>query len=268
VALLDVDGGRRIYYEYVPGSGHTILLSHGWGMSCRVWDNTSALLANAGFGVLAYDHRACGGSDKDFTDVSIAALGRDVVALCDAADLDTVILNGWSLGGAVAVDAAVRLGSRVRGLVLTTAATPRFTRTGSFPHGGTAGDVEATVKALRADRATFLHGLYFDGVFAMDVGEPVKRWAWQLALQASPAADASLGALAELDQRESLRALPIPALVFVGTEDGVVSPEIGRAAAELLPAGRIVELAGCGHAPFLERPDAYHRELMSFLGDL
>lgn len=268
MALLDVDEGRRIHFEYVPGDRHTVLLSHGWGMSCRIWDNTAAFLVDAGIGVLAYDQRACGASDKDFSDVSIEALGGDVVALCDAVKLDAVILNGWSLGGAVVVDAAMRLGTRVRGLVLTCGATPRYTRTASFPHGGEATDVETTVAALRADRATFLRGLYFDAVFARDVGDAVKHWAWQIALQASPCADASLAALAPLDQQEALRSLAVPALVFAGSEDAVVAPEICRAAAEMLPNARLVELAGCGHAPFLEDPEAYHRELAAFVNGL
>lgn len=265
---LEVGENRRIYFEYVPGDRSTVLLSHGWGMSCRIWDNTAAVLADMGYGVLTYDHRCCGMSDKDFNDVSIEALGRDVEALCDAVNLDAVVLNGWSLGGAVVVDAASRLGSRVQGLVLTGGATPRYTRNEAFAYGGEVADVEATVAALRADRATFLHGLYFDGVFGQDVGEPVKRWAWQIALQASPCADASLGALADLDQSETLRSLHAPSLVFVGSEDGVVVPDIGRAAAEMLPTSRLVELAGCGHAVFLEDPEAYHRELTAFVGGL
>ena len=66
------------------------------------------------------------------------------------------MLNGWSLGGAVAIDAAARLGSRLAGLVLTCGATPRYTRGDDFPYGGTAADVAATVAALRADRVNFL----------------------------------------------------------------------------------------------------------------
>ena len=268
MATLPVEDGRSIYYEHRPGASLTVVLSHGWGMGGRVWDGTVATLRDAGYGTLAIDHRACGGSDKDFADVSIEALGRDVLTICEALAIDRAVLNGWSLGGAVMVEAAGRLGLRLRGLVLTAAASPRFTRANDFPFGGTAADVAGTVAALRNDRVNVLHGLYHQGVFAVDVGAPVKDWCWRLALDASPCADASLAALATLDQRRALANIAAPALVIVGGRDGVVEPGIGRAAANLLPNATLIEMSACGHAPFLEDRTAYHRALLDWLGAL
>jgi pimeloyl-[acyl-carrier protein] methyl ester esterase len=269
VAHLAVEGDRRIYFEHYPGAREvTVVLSHGWGMACRVWDNTTACLQDAGVGVVAYDHRNCGRSDKDFRDVSISALGDDVVALCDHLGLGGVVVNGWSLGGVVVTDAAAKLGDRLAGLILTAAASPRYTQADGFPYGGQPEDVTATVAALRADRVNFLRTLYYEGAYAKDVGEAVKNWCWQISLQASPGADASLGALANVDYREAMTQIAAPALVYVGALDGVADPGIGRTAAELLPNGRLVEMADCGHTPFLEDPEAYHRALLEFLGEL
>ena len=265
---LSVEGDRQIYFEHYPGTGRTLVLSHGWGMGCRVWDNTVARLVDAGHGVVTYDHRCCGQSDKDFADVSIEALGADLTALCQHLALDRPVLNGWSLGGAVVVDAAIRLGDNVGGLVLTGGATPRYTQGEGFPHGGQAEDVAATVAALRADRVNFLKTLYFDGVFAKDVGDDVKDWCWRIALQASSGADASLGALAQLDQRDGMAGLACPALVAVGGQDGVVVPEIGRYAAGCLPNAELVDFEDCGHAVFLEDANRYHGALLDFLGGL
>ncbi len=261
---LRVAAGKEIYFEHHLGE-RTLVLSHGWGMGCRVWDDTVARLRDAGFGVVTYDHRCCGASDKDFADVSIEALGSDLAALCRHLALERPVLNGWSLGGAVVVDAAARLGAGVGGLVLTAGATPRYTQAEGFPHGGLSADVAATVAALRADRVNFLRTLYFDGVFAQEVGEAVKQRCWQIALQASPAADASLGALADLDQRRTITGLDCPALVLAGAADGVVPASIGRFAAAALPNAEFVEFADCGHAAFLEDPDGYHSALLDFL---
>lgn len=192
-------------------------------------------------------------------------MGRDLAVLCESLKLRAPVLNGWSLGGAVVVDAAARLGSNVGGLVLTCGATPRYTRCADFAHGGTPDDVAATVAALRSDRVNFLKTLYYQGVFARDVGDDIKHWCWQIALQASPAADASLGALAGLDQRRLLAGIKAPSLVVVGGKDGVVAPAIERAAAGLLPNARTVELPECGHAPFIEDPAAYHDALLDFI---
>jgi pimeloyl-[acyl-carrier protein] methyl ester esterase len=265
---LKVEAEKQIYFEHYPGQGPTVILCHGWGMAGQAWANTVARLMDTGRGVVVYDHRGCGQSDKDFTDVSIEALGSDLAALVQHLGLDRVVLNGWSLGGAVVVDAATKLGERLAGLVLTVGATPRYTQCSDFPHGGTAEDVAATVTALRADRQNFLRTLYYEGAFSKDVGETTKQWFWQIAMQASPAADASLAALASVDQRAALAGIDAPTLVFVGEADGVVAPDIGRAAAATASRARLVELAGCGHVPFLEDSDGYHGELHRFMDEV
>ena len=47
----------------------------------------------------------------------MAAFGMDVVSVADYLGLDDMILVGHSLGGDVAVEATLRLGDRVKGLV-------------------------------------------------------------------------------------------------------------------------------------------------------
>ncbi len=269
MGYLAVEAGKQIYYEHHVGAKSlTVVLSHGWGMGSRVWGNTVACLQDEGYSVVAYDHRGCGRSDQDFADVSIEALGDDVVKLCQHLGVNEAVLNGWSLGGAVVVDAAAKLASNLAGLVLTAGASPRYTQGEGFPYGGQPDDVRATVQALRADRVNFLKGLYFEGAFAKDVGDDVKHWAWQISLEAGPGADASLGALADTDQREIMAALDVPALVVVGGRDGVVAPEIGRFAAECLPNAQLLEMPECGHGPFLEEPETYHNALLEYLSAL
>mgnify|MGYP001814826228 FL=1 len=272
MSYLTVAEGKQIYFEHYPGSGPTVVLSHGYGMSGQAWANTVARLMDAGRGVVVYDHRCCGRSEQDFADASIEVLGDDLVALVNHLELSRVVVNGWSLGGAVVMDAAGKLsgqpGDRLAGVVPTGGATPRYTQTTDFPYGGQPADVEATIVALRADRVNFLKALYFDGVFASAVTEDVKRWCWQISLGASPGADASMLALANLDQRETLKKLSVPVLVCIGSKDGVLAPDIARAAAEMASDGRLLEMPECGHAPFLEDPETYHDALLSFIDEV
>lgn len=137
MAYLDTGAGQ-IYYEHHAGTKLPVLLVHAWAMNTRVWDSTLDALLEAGHEVIAFDQRGCGRSDKDFADFSIAALASDAVALVDHLKLDRVVVNGWSLGGAVATETAHRLGARCKGLVLTCGASPRYTQAEGFPHGGTA----------------------------------------------------------------------------------------------------------------------------------
>jgi pimeloyl-ACP methyl ester carboxylesterase len=56
-----------------------------------------------------------------------------------------------------------------------------------------------------------------------------------------------------------------PTLLIVGQEDRIVDPEQVIAAAPLLPRGRLLILARCGHAPQLEKAGLINRMVMDFL---
>jgi len=268
MAHMAVEGDRQIYYErYNMGKGRPVLLVHGWGMSVRVWDSVLPALLENGNEVVSFDHRCCGSSDKDFDEVSIETLASDAIRLVTHLGLNGVVVNGWSLGGAVAVATAAGLGSRAAGIVSTGGATPRYVQGNGWEHGGTVEVVEQTIGALRAGRAGFLRALA-EGVCHADVGAPAVEWMWRIFMQASPRADESLLDLAKVDQRDLVRSLEIPAVVMRGDHDAIVDPEIGAACAGMFPNGRLVAFAESGHAPFLEEQEKYCTEFIEFVNSL
>jgi non-heme chloroperoxidase len=264
---LEVEKGKGIYFEDYAGEGRPVVLVHGWGMSLRAWDYNLPALRQAGHRVLATDHRGCGRSDKDFEDVSISAIASDVVALIRERDVEQPVIVGWSLGAAVSVEVAEQLGDRAAGLVLIGSPSPRYTQAESWEIGGTPEAMADTATALRTNRAGFLHDLT-TGVFKNDPGPAVIEWMWSIFMETSPNADLTLIALGELDHRELLPTLQLPALLCVGTEDLVVVPETSTRAAEMLPNARLVEFEESGHAPFIEEQEKFERELLDFLGGL
>ena len=266
MAYLETANGG-VYFEHYAGDRLPVVLIHAWAMSARVWDTTLSALQDAGHQVIAFDHRGCGRSDKDFNDFSIGAIAGDAVAICDKLGLGRVAINGWSLGGAVATETAHRLGGRCAGLVLTCGASPRYTQTQGFPYGGTADDVRATVAAIRPNRATFFHGIS-RVVCAKPVSEAALDWMWSIFMQAAPGADRSLSELAAIDQRDILANLDVPLLSIVGSEDVFTPPGIGEFAAAIAKRGRAVRFEGCGHGPMFEEYDRYCAELLGFLAEL
>ena len=153
---LEVDGNKSIYYEDLGGDGRAMVLIHGWGMDNRCWDGVILPLQDAGHRVITMDHRGCGRSDHDFADLSIAAIAGDVADLVAHLGLSDVVVNGWSLGGAVATHAASLLGDRCAGLVLTAGARPIYTQKPDLEIGGMPEDVEGNVAAMNDDRVNFL----------------------------------------------------------------------------------------------------------------
>ena len=264
MSYLTREDSKQVYYESHGTGDSAVVLIHGWGMSGRAWDPVLPALREAGHRVVIIDHRACGQSDKDFADVSINAIAGDVVALVKGLGLSGVVLNGWSLGGAVAVEAADQLGATCKGLVLTCGASPTYVQKPDFPHGGTEEDMAGTLAALAADRVNFLHGLS-QVVCVKEVGPNVEHWFWQIFLEASPLAGETLGELARIDQRQQLAGLDMPILSFVGSEDGFVAPPICRWVGDNHPRAQVVEFEGVGHAPFIEEREAYTEALLAFL---
>lgn len=262
------EDGKKIYFEdhnlADSANGSAVVLVHGWGASVQIWDYTLPSLVAAGHRVVLLDHRGCGQSSKDFADMSIEAIASDVVALVEHLDLASVVLNGWSLGGAVVVAAATQLGEICQGLVLTCGATPCYLQKADYPHGGTDQNLADTLAAMDADRVNFLAGLSA-GVCASEVSPQVVDWIHQMFLKTTPLAAKTLGALGPLDQRAEMAALPMPILGFVGGQDAIVDPAVCRSVADYAANVTLVECTTSGHAPFIEQGELYHSELLSFI---
>jgi non-heme chloroperoxidase len=267
MAHFDCGDGRTVYYEHHHGLATPVVLIHGWAMSSRIWTGTIEALKAAGHAVIAIDHRGCGQSDRDFDDMSIAALASDVEAIVRKETSRPVVLNGWSLGGAVAADAARRLGDRVAGLVLTCGASPRFTKTADFPYGGDRTDLAATAAALAADRAGFFKGLA-QSVCVRDVSPETVDWMWGAFIDSGPDVIRSLLDLADIDQRALLAELDAPVLSITGSADGILDPQIGIQAAKCARNGTAAIFDGCGHAPFIEDAPKYIATLRNFMAGL
>ena len=263
MARLAVDGSKSIYFEDLGAGDTALVLIHGWGMSGRCWDGILKPLLEHGLRVVTMDHRGCGRSDHDFADLSIDAIAGDVAALVDECNLKSVILNGWSLGGAVATKAASLLGSRCSALVLTAGASPIYTQKPDLPLGGTAEDVAGVVAAMDDDRVTFLAGLAH-AVCAKPISDAMLTWMGDAFIASAARASSTLGELAHIDQREMLLGLDMPILSYICGQDGFVAPEISRWVADNHPRAKGIEFPDSGHAPFIEERADYVSTLVEF----
>jgi pimeloyl-ACP methyl ester carboxylesterase len=63
-----------------------------------------------------------------------------------------------------------------------------------------------------------------------------------------------------------LRRIAVPTLVLWGASDGIVSPAYGQAYSALIPGARFELIEGAGHHPEIEQPEAFVDRLVKFLG--
>jgi non-heme chloroperoxidase len=260
--------GRSVHYARHRGAGPTLLLIHGWATSSRIWDTVVTHARAAGRDVLAVDLRGSGRSDPDFAVNTVDALGSDVAAIASELDLERVVLNGWSMGGAVAVDAAFKIGPRLAGLVLTAAASPRFTACPDWPYGAPVEIVDGLLAAAASNRPAMLCDVR-DSLCVAEIGQPARDLLWSLMLGSAPAIDEALRDLGTVDQRAALAQLTSPVLLMAGEQDSFVSLEGVRKSLALFgSAPKLVTFTDSGHIPFLEETEKYLRELDSFLANI
>jgi pimeloyl-ACP methyl ester carboxylesterase len=70
------------------------------------------------------------------------------------------------------------------------------------------------------------------------------------------------------DSSELLPKISVPALVIAGEQDAIAPPEEARQWARRIPNARFVSIAGAGHLPNLETPEAFNAAVREFLESL
>jgi len=108
--------GVRIHYETTGQGRPALVLVHCWTCDSSFWHDQVGRLAKSRQ-VVTLDLAGHGRSDRTRKDYTMEAFGQDVKAVADKLKLDRMVLVGHSMGGAVILEAAKRLGDRVVGLV-------------------------------------------------------------------------------------------------------------------------------------------------------
>jgi non-heme chloroperoxidase len=260
--------GTAIAYRSAGNPAHPpIVLIHGWAQAGICWEPLIDRLSDR-FHLVAMDLRGHGASGKPddaaaYTDTAL--WGADVAAVIAAQALDRPTLVGWSYGSRViAAYLACHGDADLAGVVLA---------------GG--------ILAIGALREDWMVGPASPGrdrdLYTEDLARRLHATARFVdACTRHPLPRAQYGAMvganmlcpapvrralfgADLDLRPSYAAMTCPGLVIHGTEDAVVTPATGAAAAALMRDGRHLAYRDIGHAPFLEEPDRFAGDLADFV---
>jgi len=265
MAFFEVQEGVRLHFEEV-GSGRPLVYLHGWGMSGRAW-HFQQVFADR-YRLIFPDFRGHGQSTTA-PEYTLEAYAGDVAALVEHLDLNDAVVVGWSMGTQVALEAYRSIRTRVAALVLV-GVTPRFTVAPDYEHGKPPQEVKGLGLRLRRDYQRAM-GDFFRGMFAPDEtsAEQYQRIVHQIVMGGhSPDRDAvlaSLQLLSTADLRPVLPEVDCPVLLVHGDGDSICLASAARYAAERLPKGTLRLMHGCGHAPFMTRPEEFNEIVGRFL---
>jgi len=229
------------------GEGSPLLLLHGFTGTRQAWNHLRPLLGPR-FAVVAPDLPGHGESPCD-PDITFEATLSSLLRLLDALGSERIDVAGYSLGARVALGLALRAPDRVR----------RRRSDGELAAAIERDGVEAFV-----DRWEALP--LFDGLRAL----PAPLLASLRERRRSHRPEALAGSLralslgAQPNYWSRLWNLRTPTLLLTGARDSKFTATARAMAAELpLVWGHV--FPGAGHAPHLEVPEAYARELQGFL---
>lgn len=250
-------GDVKIHYEvHGPANGSagpTILLSHGYSSTCRMWDGQVAALKDR-YRIVVWDMRGHGESTypKDPALYSERLTVGDMQALLDVVGADKAIVAGLSLGGYMSLAFHASHPGRVRALML-------------FDTGPGFKNDEARA---RWNETAHRRAAAFDaqGLAALNASDEVKLTRHR---DATGLAGAARGMLAQQNDRviQSLDKIAVPTLVLVGADDTNFLAATDYMAAKIKGATKAV-IPGAGHAANLHQPALFNQAVEAFLAKL
>ena len=264
---IPAQGGIELYVES-HGEGVPVLFSCGYSTTRENFRPQVAPLVAAGFRVVLWDYRGHGDSDApgDPDAYSFDIVLDDLARVADwAAKEVSVVLAGFSFGGALSLHFALRHAERVRALVLLDTG-PGFKNPDA--QAGWLAQVERIAQNLETRG---LQSFVESRAAATAIGRRPELPAAKHAARAI--AKMSARGVANFGRRVSgpipccideLTQITAPALVVVGEQDDAYLRAADVMAARLPNAIKVV-IPGAGHVVSIEEPEALNAAIIEFL---
>ncbi len=233
------------------GQGHRVLYVHGTGCNGRVWEHHMEAIA-ADHTPVAIDLPGHGDSQGDGFR-GVADYAHFAIQLADALAWDRFVLAGHSLGGGVALAAALYRPDRLAGLLLIDTGArlrvdPEYLAVARRAAAG-----EAVPSDRRLGFAAATPQAVVDAVFDLtadtDPRVTYKDWI----------ADDTCDFMARIG------AITLPSLALCGEGDPLTPVKYHEFLRDRMPNCALEVIRGAGHWPFAEQPEAFDRVVQSFL---
>ncbi len=249
-------------YDDTGGSGPLVVMLPSLGDVRHEYRFVTAPLAQAGYRVVTLDMRGHGQSSANWPDYSVAAVGRDILALVEHLGAGPAVVVATSYPAGAAVWAAAEKPAAVQALVLIGA----FVR--NFPPSAVQKMLIAT--AFGGPWRVRAWDMFYKSLYPSRQPADFAEYRQQLRQNLSePGRFAAVKAMTHASRDDSARRLgqvQSPALVLMGSKD----PDFPDPAAEAqfiagALGGEYGIIEGAGHYPHAEMPDQTLPPLQQFL---
>lgn len=244
-----------------PAGAPVLALSNSLGTDARIWDAVIALLEGR-YRILSYDKRGHGLSDAPGGDYKIDDHVDDLAGLLDHLGMDRLALAGISVGGLIGQSFALRYPERLAALVLCDTA----------PKVGDDAMWNGRMEAVRRDGMASIAGAvmvrWFTEAFRRDRADELAGWQNMFERMPVPGYVGTCAALRDADLRDAIGAIAVPTLVVVGDQDLSTPVDLVRDAAARILGAHFEVIAGSGHIPSIEQPQALAALMTRFLSEV
>jgi pimeloyl-ACP methyl ester carboxylesterase len=255
VQAMTSSGGLKIGYDATGNGEPAVLFIHGFFGNGGYFSSQVTHLSK-GRRVLTVDLRGHGRSEAPEV-VTVSDFAADVIAVCDAAALKSVVLCGHSMGAVVALQVAEARPELVRGIVMLDGAI-------LFPEPVRRHGLETLVPALGTeDWLEALRGYFGRTLDAADPPEVTARVMADLGGTRPKFARTFFSGYFESDFAELLTATDCP-LLYLRAK----APTDLQRLAALRPDAMVGQVVGSGHWLMLSVPDQVNAMIDRFLGTL
>lgn len=229
----NVNGVKIWYGVYNPSGPDPVILLHGGLGSSVDWRNQIPALVGR-HKVVVVDSRGQGRSLREGQPISYDLMMADVLAVMDRLRIAKAAIAGWSDGGIIGLDIAIRHPDRI---------TRLFTYGANFsPDGLISNSGPTALSELRVRVASLV-----------DEQAAVTRDVTEMWTEEPDFTPAELGGIR------------VPTMIADGAREEAIKPEHTRALARMIPGAELAILPNVGHSGLLQDPAGFNRLLTGFL---
>ena len=278
---------QMAYMDVKPqeANGKTVLLLHGKNFSGAYWDSTAKALTEKGYRVIMPDQIGFGKSSKPTTlQYSFHLLARNTKALLDTLKVDKVNVLGHSMGGMLATRFTLMYPERVEKLILENPIGLEDYKV-KVPYQTVDVAYQNELKQDYTKIKNYQLENYYDGQWKPVYDKWVNMLAGWTMNPKYPVIAWNAALTSDMIMTQPVvyefPNITIPTLLIMGQRDRTAIgknlvaeevrktmgnyPELGKSTAQKIKGSQLVELAGVGHLPHIERFDLFINPLLAFL---